>query len=283
MIVNTGSVRGAAELLGLSPGALSKSMKQLENELDQTLLTMSGRNIKVTDAGMKLYGQSQNLLNEYDRFVQVVENNERGPSCLRVSSYGGYISYCLAEIAKSLKNTGVSAIFRLPGAIEQSILRDEADVGLTHIPFPDPNLEHIKLVNFNMLLIQKPGTFNHLPIEEIPLVVPHPQPGGDVFHFQTFEGWPVDKFNRRRQFTTESVEFALDLCRKGLAALFAPKYIIQLHNEVVKDEYRLAPMALPEDFTPVRHELYLIKKKTMPSEGLINVFTEEMVRICSPD
>src|SRR5271167_1923418 len=48
------SFRGAASRLGVTPSALSHSMRQLEERLDVRLLHRTTRSVSVTDAGQRL-------------------------------------------------------------------------------------------------------------------------------------------------------------------------------------------------------------------------------------
>ena len=54
-VKETGNLRKAANLLGISHSGLSKSMKALEEELGFPLFQSNGRGIVVTDEGLKLY------------------------------------------------------------------------------------------------------------------------------------------------------------------------------------------------------------------------------------
>ncbi|MDX1375438.1 MAG: LysR family transcriptional regulator, partial [Burkholderiales bacterium] len=50
-VVDAGSIRGAARELGLSQPALTKSLRQLEDELGATLVTRSVRGAQATEFG----------------------------------------------------------------------------------------------------------------------------------------------------------------------------------------------------------------------------------------
>ncbi|MCZ6748155.1 MAG: LysR family transcriptional regulator, partial [SAR324 cluster bacterium] len=65
-IVESGSMRRAAELLHRTPGALSKAVAQLEEELGRELFVPSGRGIAVTDEGMRLYDASEPVVRAFE-------------------------------------------------------------------------------------------------------------------------------------------------------------------------------------------------------------------------
>ena len=63
------SIRKAADVIGMSSGSLSKSIKSLENELDLKLFIPDGRNIIPTDDVHRIYEKSQSLIHAYQAFV----------------------------------------------------------------------------------------------------------------------------------------------------------------------------------------------------------------------
>src|SRR5881275_1525815 len=78
-VARVGSIRGAAKVLKISPAALSKAIKTLEEELGLALLVQSGRGIRVSDeralvrdanapAGLDEQGQAELLFQGLDGF-----------------------------------------------------------------------------------------------------------------------------------------------------------------------------------------------------------------------
>src|ERR1700752_711739 len=53
-IADQGSFRKAAQRLGVTPSALSHTMRQLEERLDVRLLQRTTRSVSLTDAGLRL-------------------------------------------------------------------------------------------------------------------------------------------------------------------------------------------------------------------------------------
>ena len=72
-VVESGSVRGAAEVLGMDPSAVSRAIGVLEQDCGTRLLERRGRGVVPTDAGELLAGylrrqhsQKQQLLAQLD-------------------------------------------------------------------------------------------------------------------------------------------------------------------------------------------------------------------------
>ena len=63
------SITAAAEILFLSPQALSKTIQKMEKEVDAELFIRSSNGVKMTAYGEILYNSAKNILNEYDDMV----------------------------------------------------------------------------------------------------------------------------------------------------------------------------------------------------------------------
>src|SRR5580693_3277526 len=69
VVVETGNLRKAAALLGISHSGLSKSMHALEQETGLRLFVPSGRGIAITDEGRSLFERCGPFLAELDRLL----------------------------------------------------------------------------------------------------------------------------------------------------------------------------------------------------------------------
>src|SRR4051812_12188316 len=68
-VVETGNLRKAATLLGISHSGLFKSLKTLEQELGFALFFPSGRGIVVSDEGMRLYERTGAFFQGLDQLL----------------------------------------------------------------------------------------------------------------------------------------------------------------------------------------------------------------------
>ena len=72
-VVEAGGLSKAAVLLHLTPGALSKSIRQLEDETGRTLFHRVSRKLLLTDSGTHFYHASEALMLEYNRVLKALE------------------------------------------------------------------------------------------------------------------------------------------------------------------------------------------------------------------
>src|ERR1700756_5996979 len=73
-IADQRSFRAAASRLGVTPSALSHSMRQLEGRLGVRLLNRTTRSVSVTDAGLRLLDQLRPAI---DQIAVALENLNR--------------------------------------------------------------------------------------------------------------------------------------------------------------------------------------------------------------
>src|SRR4051812_29398620 len=64
-VARTGTMRGAADALSVTPGAVSKAIARLEEESGVALLVPSGRGVVLTDEGTWLASRAEQLLGEF--------------------------------------------------------------------------------------------------------------------------------------------------------------------------------------------------------------------------
>jgi len=76
-VVETKNLRKAAEIVGISPGSMSKAITTLEHELGHKLLCPDGRGISITEKGLEIYRMSATVLDEYRRFQYSVAQKDR--------------------------------------------------------------------------------------------------------------------------------------------------------------------------------------------------------------
>src|SRR6059058_2213498 len=95
-VVEHGGFTKAAGVLRLSQPAISKSLNELERQLNVPLIDRSGRGIRLTDAGRTLYGRAQELFGVEqvaERELREARGLERG--VLRVAASTTIATYLL--------------------------------------------------------------------------------------------------------------------------------------------------------------------------------------------
>lgn len=102
-VTECGSMRAAADGLGMTPSAVSQHMSQLEGELGVTLIYRSTRKISLSEAGKRYYQHGKKMLmaaEDAEDAIYEIKHSIEGE--LRISAPVGLASRPLAQALKGL-------------------------------------------------------------------------------------------------------------------------------------------------------------------------------------
>lgn len=144
-VIDSGSVRGAAEQLNMDPSAVSRAIGQLENDCGARLFERRGRGIEPTDAGQLLASylrresrQKQQLLAQLD----CLQKAERGHIDLVAGE--GFIDWLMGNSLREFMSAHPGVTVDLDVAstdeIVQRIVEERAHIGLVFQPPRDERL-----------------------------------------------------------------------------------------------------------------------------------------------
>jgi DNA-binding transcriptional LysR family regulator len=265
LVVNeTGSIRKAAELLYLSPAALSKAIKQFESELGVSLLSPSGRGIVITEEGKELARLAKPHVEGLELLAKGIGKLEASrKNQLRLGSFEVFTTHFLRGLIPHLPND-MNILLRevIPGEMEKSLLNHEIDFGITYIPIPTAGIDHQKVATIEMGIFGLNNKFTDEHYENLPFVVPVQPIVGSPNKVQGLDGWPDDRFARKVKFQVTMLESALELCRQGKAVGYFPTAIVELHNEMVKPKFQLNLLPAPKGMVAQKQGVFLSKRKS---------------------
>lgn len=268
VIVRTGSLRKAAELLKLSPAALSKALKLLEEEVGAKLTAPSGRGIVITDAGQELAQRAEILLKEIDALPQALQSSASAERPVRIGSFEVFTTHFLPRLLEQLGEQTVELHELIPGHLEQALASRAIDLGITYLPVPHPELDHIEAGQVEMGVFARRGAFARAGFSEMPFVVPVSPVSGSPNRVRGLDGWPDDRLARRIQYRVTLLESALELCRTGRAAAYLPTFLVDLHNGKARPEFQLTPKPMPAGIRSAKQPVFLIKRKADAESSL---------------
>lgn len=285
VVAETESLRKAAEALHISAGALSKAIKQLEHETGTTLLVPAGRGILITEAGRELARRGQPLLeglaqlkNELKEKQKSVAKNTKP---IRIGSFEVFTTHFLGGLIDYLPdNRDLLLREVIPGQLEQNLLADEIDYGITYIPIPTAGISHQQISFIEMRIFGRASVFAHLPFSKLPFIIPVPPVAGSPTKVQGLDGWPDGQIERLIRYRVTMMESALELCRQGKGVAYLPTFVVNLHNQTVKSIYNLQAMPFPENMLPQRQAIYLAKRKADPDDHIFIKLAQAIRMIC---
>ena len=282
VVVETGNLRKAAEILGISHSGLSKSIKTLEHELGVTLLQPSGRGVVISDDGSRIYERSKRFLEEYEFLLgdKVESRNET----LRLGSFEVFTSYFIGPLLKNyLPETEVEVHELVPGRLEEALVTKRVDIGITYEPVPRKGVEYVKAASVLMGAFSLEGLYGDRDLHEIPFIVPvHPLEGAPS-GVKGRDAWPDEKIERLVRYRVDLLGTGLELVRQGLGAIFIPRFVARLHNESTQPSRRLEALKLPRGLNSVKRDVFIVKRESSSEDAAIRQIARAIRSICAEE
>ena len=261
MVYQTGNLREAAELLGISHAGLSKSIKSLEADLGIELITKDGRGIKTTPAGSKILNQIDETLASVNNLREKASGiNSVKSSFCKIGTFEVFSTYLIPEIIKALpKDINIVLKEHIPGKLEEEIINGNIDFGISYLAIPSKELDHMKISKIKMGVYGH-KKFNKLNFEELPFVTPVANIEGTPTKVKGLDGWPEHRHPRKIKYNVSLLESALSLTREGLAVGHFPRFIVERHNQIVAKAFQIQEVKIPLKIQQ-QQDIYLIKRK----------------------
>lgn len=141
-IVECESFTKAADTLFVSQPMLSKTVRQLETELEATLIVRNSRCFSLTDAGTQFYKEAKSLLSHFQDLRRSVDDVKSGLSGhVRISLSGvlldTYFPKLLLSFHRQYPHVKVSVDEDGSKKTAAAIRSGQADIGLVMLPLPD--------------------------------------------------------------------------------------------------------------------------------------------------
>jgi DNA-binding transcriptional LysR family regulator len=280
VIVETGNLRKAADLLGISHSGLSKSMKALQTELGFPIFQVSGRGLVISDQGLRVYEQSQSLLEEIERLCGAV--NPIKKTILRIGSFEVFTSYFIGPLLKTyLPHADVEIHELVPGRLEEALDFNRIDIGITYEPVPRKGIDYVKVTSLLMGAYALKNHFKGQEVSEIPFVVPVSPLEGAPSGIKGRDAWPDQKIERNIKFRVDLMSTGLEIARQGLGAIFIPRFVAKLHNDSTDSHHKLEALPLPKSLSQIRREVFIVKRDSTSETREIRQLAKALRDICN--
>jgi LysR family transcriptional regulator, nitrogen assimilation regulatory protein len=183
-VAEHGSYSRAAESLRISQPAISRTIRQLEEELGCLLFRRHGHGVSLTDAGQVLFERSQNVLRQIEQAKADIRANAAGPAgTIAVAlppAAGTFLAPLLIErFGAEFPNVFLKLIGGFSGYIHEWLVRGQVDLACIHDPLPQRGFEVTPLVSEEVFLVGRPGAARfprkHVRTEDLlglPLILP---------------------------------------------------------------------------------------------------------------
>jgi DNA-binding transcriptional LysR family regulator len=229
VIVESGSLSRAAELLHITHSALSKSMGVLQRELNAQLLQPSGRGIAVTETGKRIYNKAKQFLaREQELFFSQAEESSTE---IRIGTVEVFNSLLVRGYSQmDLKEKSIKILDIEPGQMEHQIVQGHLDFAVTYLPMAHDQIRSIALKKFKLGCYHRADVFKNQDFGTIPFVTPAKVLPENPRGIKERDGWPDALHPRQVKFRTNLLSVAMDIVSNGAAAIIIPHFVAQQFN-----------------------------------------------------
>ena len=156
-VVDAGSMSGAARRLGMSPSAVSQTIRALEQHGGVTLLHRSTRKLALTEAGERYYPHCQRMLEAARAAAQSLQQARDAPTGeLRVAAPVGFAAHVAPALAPLLAEAPQLRLRLLVDDAMIDLIDARIDVAVRIGRLADSNWVARKLCDFDTILCASP-------------------------------------------------------------------------------------------------------------------------------
>jgi DNA-binding transcriptional LysR family regulator len=281
VMAQTGNMKRAGEILRVSPPALSKAMRVLEDEVGTKLWIRDGRRTILTDGGKRLLKRAPALVDDMRGLIEELKTGTEGPQAVRIGTFEVFSTYFLSFLDRlGWTNHSLELHELLPGEVERYVAQGALDIGITYLPVPDPALDFIRVTSIEMGVFARKGALKGVAQPDLPFVIPVTPLQAIPTKVRGLDGWPDDAYRRKIAHRVTLLESALELCRQGRAAGYFPVFIAKEHNRRVKAEYQLERRKSPYADRTCRADVFLVKRKSDEESATFRQLARAIRSIC---
>ncbi|MEP6856652.1 MAG: LysR family transcriptional regulator [Pedococcus sp.] len=234
-VVRHGSVKGAAEELGITESAVSMNLKQLRTELDDPLFARTPSGLAFTPGGLRLASRAREILDLQSRTVLEVNEAGNGRRMLRIASSGLFAEHSAPGLISLFTNRARDLDVELsvhPVASFPALLASRA-VDLALGPAtkrPGAGLVLHPFLGYEVLVVaapEHPVATGQVGVDQLPTQVWHLGPGTVGAGGESSEVLARLSVPERRQRIFQSDAAALAETRRGMGLAIAVGFTIR--------------------------------------------------------
>lgn len=162
-VAETGNLTRAAAQLHMTQPALSRHLKQLEEEMGVELLMRHGRGVRLTDAGALFVDQAREILAQADNLVDILHAREIQPAGqlaigMPLSWSGLVTTPLIVAFRKKHPSVTIRLVEGTTEALRQALKRKEIQAAVVTMVERDPEIEMRHVISDGAFLIGPPGS-----------------------------------------------------------------------------------------------------------------------------
>lgn len=147
MVAECGSVRSAAERLGINPSVVSRQLRELERDVGMPIMERNGRYLSLTEAGRTVVDNHmvrRQLDRELEHSLERLRHRQAGKVVVAVGEgfVDSLVDSVLRRVAAQYPDVFIELLSGIyyPREPHEMVLADEVDIAITYGPEVDPRL-----------------------------------------------------------------------------------------------------------------------------------------------
>lgn len=240
-LAHTQNIQLSAKSLYITAGALSKTLKKVENQLNTPLFDRIGRNIKLNAQGKKFVSYAVHLSHEYEQMCSEFSNSN-SRYLLKVSGPAVLLDACLKKIMPKLIDDrielSIDALYE--GDALQQLINGQSHIAVVTNEVLDDleafGLSSVSLgtTQYEIVAGNEHGIFTHypdgvLPVQALlqyPFVCSKTSPFCGIERGVGSDGWPDRQFPRKILSRSDDLNALLSIVNQNHMLAYIPDLLI---------------------------------------------------------
>ena len=160
--LTAGTIRAAADQLGLEPSTVSRNIASLEKQLATALIERGRKGVMPTEAGLLLLEYANRQSGEMEALrsqLDALQNMERGAVSVALGEgfVGDFSQSVLAKFSRDYPEITFSLDVGSTDQMTDAVIEDRAHIGLAFDVAPNPRLNVIAQADRHLVVICKRG------------------------------------------------------------------------------------------------------------------------------
>lgn len=272
LAIKSGTIRGAAEVLGVEPSTVSRQIAALESRLGTTLIERGRKGIRLTEAGVLLeaFLRHQNAeLESLQSELSALNRMQRGTISISVGEgfIGDFVSTVLASFSKNHPGITYTIHCGSTSQVMNEIKTDQAHLGLAYNAPPDRQIKSILQVRQPLMLLVSPDSAQATLSEPVSLkhLIEPPcaildKGLGIGTLLSNVEGVHNIRFNTLVK--TNSIALLKNFVREGMGISFLPEFVAARE---ISDQQIIAKKTALAELNAGKAHLVMRQGRTLPA------------------
>jgi DNA-binding transcriptional LysR family regulator len=242
-LVSTQNIQESSVALNITSGALSKTLKKVEQQLNTQLFDRVGRNLQINHQGKKFADYGAHLVHEYEQMCSEF-NGRHINRTVNISGPAVLLNHCLNRVVEKIPALGsqINIDIAYEGDALKRLEKAQTNIAIVTndalISYSPDKYEVIPLgvttfkiaVSAEHPILNKPSGVTTHQLLEFPFACPTSSPFCGIARGVGSDGWPDKQHPRNIAFRSDDYNTIIMLIKSGHAIGYVPDILIESNH-----------------------------------------------------